>query len=133
MRDSFPLVILQLVLKILILPLFFIIIGGSEQRDVWRQHCNVKNLITQTSPNKQAHHPLRLFGKVWIFFPKQLSGEESCTDFSKMPTSIYLSGRSASYSLESCLWISEESSLCMYTEHPWPAGDPVISNPRTVL
>lgn len=80
---------LQLVLKIFILPLFFVIIGDSEQREVWRQHCNVKNLvIIQTDPNKQAHHPLRLFRKVWNFFPKQLSGVESCTDFLKMPSSI---------------------------------------------
>lgn len=74
------------VLRIFILPLFFIIIGDSEQRDIWRQHCNVKNLvIIQTDPNKQAYHPLRLFRKVWNFFPKQFSREERCTGFVKCP------------------------------------------------
>lgn len=87
MRNSFSLrlVILQLVLKLFILPLFFIIIGDFEQRDVWRQHCNVKNLVIQTDPNKQAHLPPRPLRKVWNFFPSSCLGGRAAQVFVKWP------------------------------------------------
>lgn len=82
LRNSFSLVILQLVLKIFMLLRFFVIVGESQQRDVWRQHCNGKNLvIIQTDPSKQDHLLPRLFRKVWVFFSNQVSGEGRCTDF----------------------------------------------------
>jgi len=83
LKNSFYLVILQWVLKIFTLPTFLIIIGGSAQRDVWRQYCNGRNLvIIQTDPGKQAHLPPRLFRKVCgVFLSCQVSGERSCTDF----------------------------------------------------
>lgn len=97
-------------LKIFIIPRFFIISGESEQRDMWRQHCNGKNLvIIQNDPCKQVHLPPSSSEKCGVFFPTRCLGRGAAQIFVVMPTSIFLSGRSASYGLEICLWIFEET------------------------